>query len=43
VVPAIKTIDKVLIYTSMVASLAAVGIVVWVFLTLKNSVETFQS
>jgi hypothetical protein len=43
VVPAIKTMDKVLIYTSMVASLAAVGIVVWVFLTLKNSVETFQS
>jgi hypothetical protein len=43
VVPAIKTIDKVLIYTAMVASLAAVGVVVWVFLTLKNSVETFSS
>ena len=43
VVPAIKTIDKVLIFTATVTSLAAVGIVVWVFLTLKNSVETFSS
>jgi hypothetical protein len=43
IVPALKTIDKVLIFTTTVVSLAAVGIVVWVFLTLKNSVETFQS
>lgn len=42
-VPAIKTIDKVLIFSAAVASLAAVGIVVWVFLTLKNNVETFTS
>ena len=43
VVPAIKTVDKVLIYTATVASFAAIGMVVWVFLTLKNSVETFSS
>lgn len=42
-VPALKTLDKALIYSAAVASLAAVGIVVWVFLTLKNSVETFTS
>jgi hypothetical protein len=41
--PSIKTLDKVLIYTAFVASLAAVGGVVWVFLTLKNTVETFTS
>ncbi|HEY5042067.1 MAG TPA: hypothetical protein VIK53_08695 [Verrucomicrobiae bacterium] len=43
VVPTIKTLDKVLIYASAVASLAAVGIVVWVFFTLKSTVETFTS
>jgi len=43
VVPTIKGLDKVLIYTAAVASIAAVGVVVWVFLTLKNSVETFTS
>ncbi len=43
VVPAIKTLDKVLIFSAAVASLAAVGVVVWVFLTLKNNVETFTS
>ena len=39
VVPSIKTLDKILIFTAAVASLAAVGGVVWVFLTLKNLVE----
>jgi hypothetical protein len=43
VVPSIKTFDKVLIYTALVASLAAVGGVVWVFLTLKSTVENFTS
>ena len=38
IVPSIKTIDKVLIFSAAVASLAAVGIVVWVFLTLKDTV-----
>jgi hypothetical protein len=41
--PAIKTFDKVLIFSAAVASLAAVGIVVWVFMTLKDKVETFTS
>ena len=41
--PAIKTLDKVLIFSATVASLAAVGGVVWVFLTLKNVVENFSS
>ena len=39
VVPSIKALDKILIFTAAVASLAAVGGVVWVFLTLKNLVE----
>ena len=43
VVPSIKTLDKVLIFTAAVASLAAVGCVVWVYFTLKNTVETFTS
>ena len=38
IVPSIKTVDKVLIFSAAVASLAAVGIVVWVFLTLKDTV-----
>ena len=42
-VASIKTIDKVLIYTSVVASLAAVGCVAWVYIVLKNTVETFTS
>jgi hypothetical protein len=42
-VAAIKTLDKVLIFTATVASLAAVGGVVWVFLTLKNTIENFSS
>ena len=41
--PAIKTLDKVLIFSAAVASLAAVGVGVWVFLNLKNVVETFAS
>jgi hypothetical protein len=43
IVPSIKTIDKVLIFSAAVASLAAIGVVVWVFMTLKNNVETFTS
>ena len=39
IVPALKGLDKVLIYTAVVASLAAVGLTAWVFLTLKNIVE----
>ncbi|MDR3457371.1 MAG: hypothetical protein P4N60_07995 [Verrucomicrobiae bacterium] len=39
VVPALKTLDKALIYTAVVFSLAAVGVVAWVFMTLKNVVE----
>ncbi len=38
IVPSIKTIDKVLIFSAAVASLAAVGIVVWVFLAVKDTV-----
>jgi hypothetical protein len=41
--PTMKTVDKALILTSCVASLAAVGCVTWVFLTLKNIVEAYQS
>ena len=43
VVPSIKPLDKILIYAAGVAGLAAIGGVVWVFLTLKNTVETFSS
>jgi hypothetical protein len=43
VVPSIKTIDKILIFSATVTSLAAVGGVTWVFLTLKNVVENFSS
>jgi hypothetical protein len=41
--PTIKGFDKVLIFTAAVAALAGVGGVVWVFLLLKDAVETFQS
>jgi hypothetical protein len=43
VVPSIKTLDKILIFSAAFASLVAVGGVVWVFLTLKNVVENFSS
>ncbi len=43
IVPSIKTVDKVLIFSACVASLAAIGGVTWVFLTLKNVVENFSS
>jgi hypothetical protein len=43
VVPSIKTLDKVLIFTAAIASLAAVGVIVWVFLALKDNVATFTS
>ena len=39
--PAIKALDKYLIYGAAVASLAAVGGATWIFFILKNSVETF--
>jgi hypothetical protein len=39
----IKTVDKVLIYTLAAFTLAAVGIIVWGFLTVKNSVDNFTS
>ena len=41
--PAIKTLDKILIFTATFASLAAVGVVGYVFWILKNTVETFTS
>ncbi len=43
IVPSIKPIDKVLIFSACVSSLVAVGGVTWVFLTLKNVVENFSS
>ncbi len=43
VVPSIKTLDKVLIFSAAIASLAAVGVIVWVFLALKDNVATFTS
>jgi hypothetical protein len=42
-IPTIKTIDKVLIYTLAVLSLAAVGIIVWGCLFSKNTIESFTS
>ena len=41
--PSIKTVDKVLIYLACVSSLAAVGLAVWVFLKLNDTLTTFQS
>ncbi len=43
VVPAIQPVDKILIYAAAVTSLIAVGIAVWVLVTLKNVVEKFTS
>ncbi len=43
IVPSIKPLDKVLIFSAAVASLIAIGGVTWVFLTLKNVVENFSS
>jgi hypothetical protein len=42
-VPSIKPLDKILIYAAGVAGLISVGIVVWVFLALKSTVENFSS
>lgn len=42
-IPTIKPLDKALIYAAAVCSLIAVGGVVWVFLTLKSTVENFIS
>lgn len=41
--PTIKGLDKALIYVACVASLAAVGMAVWVFLKLNDTLTTFQS
>jgi hypothetical protein len=41
--PALKTLDKALIFSAAVASIVAVGGVVWVFIILKNTVENFNS
>ncbi len=43
IVPTIKPMDKALIFAAAVTSLIAVGGVTWVFVTLKNTVETFQN
>jgi 2-oxoglutarate dehydrogenase E1 component len=43
IVPTLKMVDKVLICSAFVASLAAVGMVTWVYFTLKNVVESFTS
>ena len=43
VVPTIKPVDKILIYAAAIASLIAVGGVIWVLVTLKNVVEKFTS
>jgi len=42
-VPTLKTIDKVFVYTACVFSLAAVGIVVWIYIALQNTVQNFVS
>jgi hypothetical protein len=39
VIPTIKTVDKILIYSAVVAALAGAGLVTWAVLTLKNVVE----
>ena len=41
--PTVGTLDKVLAIVAMVAALAAVGGTTWIFLTLKNTVETFSA
>jgi len=43
VAPAIKPLDKILIYAVAVACLAAAGAAVWVLVTVKNVVEKFTS
>jgi len=42
-IPTIKGLDKALIYTGAVFALAAVGIVVWLYLTLDSTVKNFTS
>jgi len=43
VVPTIKTLDKVLVYSAVVAALVAVGMNVYVFqFVLKPLIENFQ-
>ena len=43
IVPAIRGLEKGLIYASAAFSLVAVGIVVWIYLALQNSVTNFSS
>jgi len=39
----VGTLDKVLVIVAMVAALAAVGGTTWIFLTLKNTIQTFSA
>jgi hypothetical protein len=41
--PTVSTFDKVLAIAAGVAGLAAIGGSLWIFLTLKNTVESFSS
>jgi hypothetical protein len=43
VVPAIQPLDKILIFTAAVASIAAIGIVTWAYFNLKSTLENFSS
>ena len=43
IVPALKTMDKVLIYSACFMSLVAVGALGWVYYTLDTTVKTFNS
>jgi hypothetical protein len=43
IIPTIKPLDKGLIYGAAVASLIAIGGVVWVFLILTKTVQDFSS
>jgi hypothetical protein len=43
IVPSIKPLDRILIYAAGVTSVIAAGVVVWIFITLKNVVDNFSS
>jgi hypothetical protein len=43
IVPAIQPLDKILIFTATIASLAAIGIVTWAYFNLKGTLENFSS
>jgi len=40
-VPTLKMADKICVYTALVLSLAAVGVVLWVYLALDSTVKNF--